>query len=78
MTDDVLEEVRRARLAYGERFGFDLEAIGRDLREQERLSGREVFNLAPRRDAHSVEVSAIENAEAGPRSGPSPEFVRGS
>jgi hypothetical protein len=44
MSDDVLDEVQRARQAYGERFGFDLEAIGRDLREQELRSGRKIVN----------------------------------
>ncbi len=49
MSDEILDEVRRARLAYGERFGFDPHAIGRDLREQERLSGREIVRLSPKR-----------------------------
>ena len=42
MTDEILDEVQKARQAYGERFGFDLEAIGRDLKEQERRSGRKI------------------------------------
>jgi hypothetical protein len=58
MTDDVLDEVRRAREAYGERFGFDLEAIGRDLREQERRSGRRIVNYLTDRAEHSQATSS--------------------
>jgi hypothetical protein len=78
MTDDILEEVRRARLAYGERFGFDLEAIGRDLRERERLSRREVVNFPPRRDGHAGDVPVTDEAEAEPGSSQAPAVVRGS
>ena len=45
MTDDIVEEVRRVREAYGERFNFDLAAIFRDLREREIAGGREVVSL---------------------------------
>jgi hypothetical protein len=37
--DEVLLEVRKAREAYAQRFGYDLLAIHRDLKEQERASG---------------------------------------
>jgi hypothetical protein len=62
MSDDVLDEVQRARQAYGERFGFDLEAIGRDLREQERRSGRMIVNylldrVEPTKDGSSDDES---------------------
>ncbi len=49
MTNEILEEVRAARLAYAERFNFDVYAIGRDLRERSRLSGRKVVSLPPKR-----------------------------
>ena len=47
--DPIVEEVRAAREAYARRFGFDLRAICRDLREQERTGGRELVSLPPRR-----------------------------
>jgi hypothetical protein len=47
--DDVVLEVRKIREAYAKQFGFDLQAIHRDLKEQERASGRRVISLPPRR-----------------------------
>jgi hypothetical protein len=47
--DPIVEEVRAAREAYARRFGFDLRAICRDLRDQERRSDRELVSLPPRR-----------------------------
>lgn len=39
MTDPIVDEVRRARDAHAARFGYDLDAIFRDIKEQERASG---------------------------------------
>ena len=47
--DDVVREVRAAREEYCRQFGFDLGAIVRDLREQERAGDRQVVRLPPRR-----------------------------
>ncbi len=47
--DDPVREVRAAREEYCRQFGYDLGAIVRDLREQERVGGREVVRLPPRR-----------------------------
>jgi hypothetical protein len=47
--DDVVREVRAARDEYCRQFGYDLGAIVRDLREQERAGGRPVVRLSPRR-----------------------------
>jgi hypothetical protein len=47
--DDVLREIRAAREGYCRYFGYDLGAIVRDLREQERVGGRQVVRLSPRR-----------------------------
>ena len=47
--DDVLLEVRKVREAYAQRFGYDLQAIHRDLKEQEQASGRRIVSLPPRR-----------------------------
>jgi hypothetical protein len=66
MSDDVLDEVQRARQAYGERFHFDLEAIGRDLREQERRSGRTIVNYL------SDRVESTEGGSSNDESAPTP------
>jgi hypothetical protein len=47
--DDVVQEVRKIREAYAKQFGYDLEAIHRDLKEQEKVSGRRIVSLPPRR-----------------------------
>ncbi|MGC8640594.1 MAG: hypothetical protein ACP5XB_12030 [Isosphaeraceae bacterium] len=47
--DDILREVRKAREAYGQNFGYDLQAIHRDLKAQEQASGRRIVSLPPRR-----------------------------
>jgi len=50
MTEDSLvREVRVARDEYSRQFAYDVAAIVRDLREQERAGGREVVCLPPRR-----------------------------
>ena len=46
--DSVLAEVRAIREAYAAKFNYDLAAIYRDLKEQERKSGRTLVNFAPR------------------------------
>lgn len=48
-TDSVVDEVRAARDAYASRFGYDLWAIYRDLKEQEALSDQPLVSLPPRR-----------------------------
>ena len=47
--DDILREVRKAREAYAQKFGYDLQAIHRDLKAQEQASGRRIVSLPPRR-----------------------------
>ena len=41
------------REEYGRQFGYDLGAIVRDLREQERAGDRRVVSLPPRRPAQT-------------------------
>jgi hypothetical protein len=41
-SDPIVDEVRRVRDAYAARFNYDLRAIYRDLKEQEKRSGRKV------------------------------------
>jgi len=52
-SDPIVEEVRRIRDEYAARFNYDLQAIFRDLKEQERRGGRIVVS-------YSVEPSADE------------------
>ncbi len=47
--DDILLEVRKTREAYAKEFGYDLQAIHRDLKAQEQASGRRIVSLPPRR-----------------------------
>ena len=47
--DSLVDEVRAIREAYAERFQFDPDALYRDLKEQERASGRKLVTLPPRR-----------------------------
>lgn len=43
-SDPIVDEVRRVREAYAARFNYDLRAIYRDLKEQEKRSGRKVVS----------------------------------
>jgi len=52
--DDVVLEVRKIREAYARKFGFDLQAIHRDLKEQEQASGRRIVSLSPRRPKPAI------------------------
>ena len=45
-SDPIVDEVRRARDAYAARFNYDLQAIFRDLKEQEKRSGRQIVSYA--------------------------------
>jgi hypothetical protein len=45
-SDPIVDEVRRAREAYAARFNYDLRAIFRDLKEQEKRSGRKFVSYA--------------------------------
>lgn len=47
--DRIVEEVRRNRERYAARFGFDLDAIYRDLKEREARGEYTVVSRAPRR-----------------------------
>jgi hypothetical protein len=47
--DSVVQEVHEIREAYAKQFGYDLAAIHRDLKSQERASGRRVVSFPPRR-----------------------------
>ena len=45
--DPIVEEVRKARDAHAAKFNYDLQAIYRDLKEQEKQSGRTFVSSRP-------------------------------
>ena len=47
MNDPIVDEVRRVREAHAARFNYDLDAIFRDIKEQEKKSGRKFVSFAP-------------------------------
>jgi hypothetical protein len=47
--DEIVEEVRKVRLEYSAKFNHDLEAIFRDVKQQEEESDREVVSRPPRK-----------------------------
>lgn len=47
MNDPIVDEVRRVRDAHAARFNYDLDAIFRDIKEQERNSGRKFVSFDP-------------------------------
>ena len=53
--DPIVEDVRQGREAYAAQFDYDIQAICHDIREQERLSGRKVVRLTPKRPQEAVE-----------------------
>ena len=49
MNDPIVDEVRRVREAHAARFNYDLDAIFRDIKEQEKKSGRKFVSFTPPR-----------------------------
>ena len=47
--DPIVEEVRATRDAYAKRFNYDIDAMCRDLRDQEARSDRRLVEPSPRR-----------------------------
>jgi hypothetical protein len=45
MDDPIVDEVRRVRDEHAARFNYDLDAIFRDVKEQEKKSGRKFVSL---------------------------------
>lgn len=60
-TDPIIAELRAIRKAYAARFGYDVEAMFRDIRTRQEASGREYVRLAPRR------TTGDRSPEASPR-----------
>ena len=60
--DPVVEEIRAIRDAYAKQFNYDIEAICRDIKEQEIQSGRKTISLPPKRcNLEQQATSALEN-----------------
>lgn len=51
--DSIVDEIRKIRETYAARFNYDLEAIFRDLKDQEKKGGRSVVSFPPRREEAS-------------------------
>ena len=47
MNDPIVDEVRKVRDAHASRFNYDLDAIFRDIKEQEKKSGRAFVSFPP-------------------------------
>jgi len=54
MNDPIVDEVRRIRDEYAAKFGYDLDAIFKDIKEQEKKSGLKFVSYPPRRP-HEVD-----------------------
>jgi hypothetical protein len=57
--DEIIEEVRRARQEYAEKFNFDVHAIGRDLRAKQAAENLPVVSLEPRKPRTRRSKAAI-------------------
>ncbi|MFT5326157.1 MAG: hypothetical protein ACI8P0_004031 [Planctomycetaceae bacterium] len=52
MTDDpIVEELRKVRDEYAKTFGYDLDAICRDLQKKQEQPGKQVVSFPPKRPA---------------------------
>jgi hypothetical protein len=71
MTDPIVDEVRKARDEYAAQFNYDLQAMVRDLREQQRKSGRTFVDYSRRAD--TAPASAIVPAPVQASPSPQPD-----
>ncbi len=54
--DPIVEEVRKIREKHATKFNYDLDAICRDLKEQERKSERKVVSLPAKKPTRRVKT----------------------
>jgi hypothetical protein len=47
-TDEIVEDVRKAREEYAAKFNYNLEEIYEDVKQQQMQSGRKIVSLPPR------------------------------
>jgi hypothetical protein len=62
MNDPIVDEVRRIRDAHAARFDYDLDAIFRDVKEQEQKSGRKFVSFAATRAEQAGVPKALVDA----------------
>ena len=60
--DPIVEEVRKVREAHAAQFNYDLRAIYRDLKEQERKSGKAFVSYPPRRVQRTMQTEAVQES----------------
>ena len=65
--DPIVEEVRRIRNEHAARFKYDLDLIAKDLKAQERASGRSYVQLAPRRTNPIMHRGSKQKSVSGPQ-----------
>jgi len=46
--DEIIEEIQKNRIDYAAQFNFDLDAIYRDLKAQEKVSGHQLVSFPPK------------------------------
>ena len=57
--DPIVEEVRKARDAHAAKFNYDLQAIYRDLKEQEKQSSRPFVSYPPKRITRAEKAHTV-------------------
>lgn len=65
MNDPIVDEVRRVRDAHAAMFNYDLDAIFRDIKQQEKESGLTFISYPPRRTEPKPTPAAV-NGLSGP------------
>ncbi len=78
MNDPLVDEVRRVRDAHAARFHYDLDAIFRDIKDQEKRSGLKfIAGVGPGRTNHSLPPTgsavAVSDNSQFPQAGPAAE-----
>ena len=76
MNDPIVDEVRRVREAHSARFNHDLDAIFRDIKEQEKKSGRKFVSFTPPTVTPNRALPLTEPAPTAPDSIPSQQAGR--
>ncbi len=71
VSDSIIKEVRQIREAYARQFNYDLKAIHRDLKEQEKRGVRKIVSLPPKpaeptRHPASRQAEKISRPEGSP------------
>ena len=75
MNDPIVEEVRRVRDAHAARFHYDLDAIFRDLKDQEKQSGRRFLSFPPAKAEPNQVLQPTGAALTVPQGSTSPEVA---